>query len=502
MDDLHKGLLVKTFVTVAAADQRWSRSEQMLLMVLFQHLWQRQLSAGEMEHVIRGLSEHASRLSWYSLIRFFDRIAPLRNRIGDLRAIVTRLANLLAKADGSVSQSERSRLLEIEREFEALQRIPIDEPGQHEASHASRSQDIAQTESETQDLRETMHREDRSTSPAAKQSSREEIIADAQAELDQLIGMLNVKNEVRTLSNFLRMQQHRAQAGLPVMNLSLHMVFAGNPGTGKTTVARIVGQLLSGLGILKSGHVVETDRSGLVAEYAGQSGPKTNKTIDEAMDGVLFVDEAYSLVSDQGEDAFGNEAVQALLKRMEDDRDRLVVILAGYPEPMDQLLKSNPGLTSRINTKFTFEDYNASDLGRIFEVLCRRNRFEFTAETQARLLLGFQWLYDHRDEHFGNGRMVRNTFENALRQLANRISGIAPLTEELLTVLQPQDIEFPRVPQPAIDGVENRRFAVSCPGCSRVSEVPASFLGKRVRCNQCQHRFHAAWGVPCETSSS
>src|SRR5207237_7794667 len=157
----------------------------------------------------------------------------------------------------------------------------------------------------------------------------------------------SIKQEVRGLINFLKMQQAREEFGLPQTPISLHHVFSGNPGTGKTTVARLLGRLLGAMGLLAKGHLVETDRSGLVAEYAGQTGPKTNARITEALDGALFIDEAYSLVAETGDDSYGAEAVQALLKRMEDDRERLAVILAGYPTPMDRLLKSNPGISSR-----------------------------------------------------------------------------------------------------------------------------------------------------------
>src|SRR5438552_9182198 len=150
------------------------------------------------------------------------------------------------------------------------------------------------------------------------------------------------------------------------------------------------------MGILARGHLVETDRSGLVAEYAGQTGPKVNKKVDEALDGLLFIDEAYSLVADGGDDPYGTEAIQTLLKRMEDDRDRLVVVLAGYPEPMDRLLKSNPGLSSRFPRTFIFPDYTAAELGSILQEFCRKNQYELPVLTRVKSLLGFQYLLDRR----------------------------------------------------------------------------------------------------------
>jgi SpoVK/Ycf46/Vps4 family AAA+-type ATPase len=285
---------------------------------------------------------------------------------------------------------------------------------------------------------------------------------------------------------------------LPTTNLSLHLVFGGNPGTGKTTVARIVGQIYGSMGVLSKGHLVETDRSGLVAEYAGQTGPKTNQKVDEALDGVLFVDEAYSLVAESGDDPYGREAVQALLKRMEDNRDRLVVVLAGYPEEMDRLIRSNPGLSSRFNTKLTFEDYSPGSLGRIFGGMCKTNHYVVTPTAQARLLLGFQWVYENRDKHFGNGRLVRNVFENAIRRLANRIAGIAPLTKETLTTLQAEDIVIEGVPvehwQRLDEGIV--QFSIACQGCQETTQVPAKYLGRKVRCKRCNSRFIAEWGEP------
>ncbi|MDP6719514.1 MAG: AAA family ATPase, partial [Pirellulaceae bacterium] len=330
------------------------------------------------------------------------------------------------------------------------------------------------------------------------EKTQEEKLAETLARLDTLIGLEQVKHEIRTLTNFLNLQQQRAAAGLPETDLSLHLVFGGNPGTGKTTVARIVGQIYGTMGILSKGHLVETDRSGLVAEYAGQTGPRTNKKIDEALDGVLFIDEAYSLVSESGDDPYGREAIQTLLKRMEDDRARLVVILAGYPNEMDGLLRTNPGLSSRFNTKLTFEDYSPEDLGRIFGELCEQNHYQVPTATKLRVLRGFDWLYEQRDEHFGNGRLVRNTFENAVRRLANRVAGVAPLTNELLTTLKADDIQFEDLPDDFWEQKEDSelKISVTCPGCGDVNSISPDYLERRLRCHRCDHRFVPGWGAP------
>jgi SpoVK/Ycf46/Vps4 family AAA+-type ATPase len=320
-------------------------------------------------------------------------------------------------------------------------------------------------------------------------------LEDALAELDALIGLERVKHEVRTLTNFLKLQQRRRDAGLPETEISLHMVFHGNPGTGKTTVARIVGKIFGAMGILAKGHLVETDRSGLVAEYAGQTGPKTNAKVDEALDGVLFIDEAYSLIA-EGEDPFGREAVQALLKRIEDQRQRLVVVFAGYPEEMRTLLRSNPGLSSRFSRQLSFDDYLPLEMARIFGLMCGKNHYELTSAARLELLQGLSWWYDHRDRHFGNGRAVRNLFEHAIRRLANRLATIEELSADQLSLLEADDIEFSDVPAEVFasetDGAA--RVHVACPSCDHANDVPGGYLGRQLQCPKCKKGFTAEWG--------
>jgi SpoVK/Ycf46/Vps4 family AAA+-type ATPase len=281
------------------------------------------------------------------------------------------------------------------------------------------------------------------------------------------------------------------------------MVFEGNPGTGKTTVARLVSQIFRAMGILEKGHLVETDRSGLVAEYAGQTAPKTNQRVDDALGGVLFIDEAYSLVASEGDDAFGREAIQTLLKRMEDDRDRLVVVLAGYPEPIRRLLRTNPGLSSRFNRTLTFADYGTRQLCEIFERLCRANHYELTAELRGRLIQGFQWLYRTRDEHFGNGRLVRNVFEMAIRRLANRVASSPTVTHEMLTRFLPEDLQFPKAPLTVTTGdLTQVRFQIHCPGCQVKRSLGTDLLGRRVQCAACKHSFQITWGELLEENNA
>jgi tellurite resistance protein len=499
MDDLHKGLLIKVFVSVVVADRRWSKEERVLAEMLFEHIWHKQLQGDQLKDALRHISHEASRLRWHSLLRPFEEIDLLRGRVAELETVVMRLANLIAKADGETTPAESGRVQLIQDEIHThLHRLPLDSPGQHEAANQARPQAVQKMRNDSVEIRTKIELKPSAAPSLPAEPSREDRLAAALNELDGLVGMASVKHEVRTMTNFLRVQKEREKAGLPKTNISLHMVFTGNPGTGKTTVARIVGRIFGAMGILQKGHLVETDRSGLVAEYAGQTGPKTNKRINEALDGVLFIDEAYSLVADEGQDAYGDEAVQTLLKRMEDDRDRLVVILAGYPKPLERLLRSNPGLSSRFNRRMNFDDYRASEMGRIFETMCRRNQYDTPPLARAKLALGFDYLYHHRDEHFGNGRLVRNVFEESIRRMANRIAQVEQLTKELLTELQADDITLPGVPDAVWNTLDDpqRLFTVICPSCSDSSPLAQRYLGRRVRCRKCNHKFTADWGEP------
>ena len=270
----------------------------------------------------------------------------------------------------------------------------------------------------------------------------EPLEGDPYQELDDLIGLGSVKQEVRSLANFVELQKQREAQGLKTAKVSYHLVFYGSPGTGKTTVARIVGRIYKDLGVLKKGHTVETDRGGLVAKYMGQTALKTDTVIQQALDGVLFIDEAYSLVPEGGGGQdYGQEAIATLLKRMEDYRDRLVVIIAGYKDEMQRFIDSNPGLQSRFNRYIDFPDYSGAELSDIFKMYMKKNQYTLTPDAEAYLKEQFDYAVTHKDRNFGNARFARNVFEKSIQQQANRLEGKKNLNKTQLTELTVEDLQ-------------------------------------------------------------
>ena len=288
---------------------------------------------------------------------------------------------------------------------------------------------------------EAAHADQPSTAevPAADKPEQPELTV--LSEVDQLVGMDNVKLELKGLVKYLRVQKLRETAGLATTPLSLHMVFHGPPGTGKTTVARLIGRIYKELGLLDSGHVIETDRSKLVAGYVGQTAIRVDETVTKALGGVLFVDEAYALAPDgiQGAD-FGREAIDTLLKKMEDHRENLAVIVAGYRDEMDRFLEANPGLRSRFNRFFEFTDYRPSELRDIFQRFCADQNYRLTKEAEKKLIDVLTKAYARRTNRFGNGRYVRNLFERAIQAQCSRLAAVASPTMDELILLHEDDI--------------------------------------------------------------
>ena len=264
-----------------------------------------------------------------------------------------------------------------------------------------------------------------------------EKIEDLLAELDSYVGMDAIKEEVRSLINMVQVYKLRREHDLPTTDMSLHMVFSGNPGTGKTTVARIMARIYHSLDILSKGQLVEVDRSGLVAVYVGQTALKTQKVIEKAMGGVLFIDEAYAL-NGKSENDFGQEAIDTILKAMEDHRDDLVVIVAGYTELMDRFIHSNPGLESRFNRFLMFEDYTPEQMLAIFKMQCKKGCYVL-AEGTEELVRDFI-AEESADDSFGNARGVRNLFEHILVAPNNRLAKMENVTRDDLMQILPDDV--------------------------------------------------------------
>ena len=285
--------------------------------------------------------------------------------------------------------------------------------------------------------------------PAEPEPTLEEVLA----ELDALCGLERVKKDVRSLVNLVKVRRLRQEAGLPAPALSLHLVFLGNPGTGKTTVARLLAKIYRAIGVLSKGQLVEVDRSGLVAGYVGQTATKTQEVIQKAMGGVLFIDEAYALANRDNANDFGGEAIEVLLKNMEDHRDDLIVIVAGYTGPMEKFIHANPGLESRFNKYFFFEDYDAGQLLEIFRSQCSRNGYSLSAEAEAWAKDRFTFLYATRDENFGNAREVRNLFEKAVARQADRVALLESPTKEQLMELTKEDLEEKGEPEKEEAGI-------------------------------------------------
>jgi hypothetical protein len=329
----------------------------------------------------------------------------------EFQSFAIRFANLIAKADSVVSDSERVAIREI-------------------------TDWLAKGEGTTK----SDNRVGPASSPTADFSAWDESPDDLLHKLHALTGLATVKNEVDDLVAFLKVQGIRKDRGMAPASISRHLVFYGNPGTGKTTVARLLSSIYASLGFLSKGHLVETDRSGMVAGFVGQTAIKTREVCEKALGGVLFIDEAYALAVKDND--YGQEAIDTLLKFMEDNRDNLVVVVAGYPDKMAGFLDSNPGIRSRFTRFMNFQDYSPEELSNIFAGFCKEGGFSLSDGASAKARGIFEEQFIQRDATFGNARFARNLFEQCLVRHARRITKADHITDGMLTMLEEEDVEW------------------------------------------------------------
>ncbi|MDT5156744.1 MAG: hypothetical protein QOH51_1101 [Acidobacteriota bacterium] len=350
------------------------------------------------------------------------------------RGALFQFTNLVIKSDGTVTPLEAAALNEFKQTLYPGEGLPDAEDadatkgGAGKKGHGTRG-DGAKAQTADADAVE----------PSEEELPPPRPLEELLAELDALVGLERVKADVRQLINFLKVQKLREEQGLKTLPASRHLVFYGNPGTGKTTVARLLAQVYRTLGVLRRGHLCETDRAGLVAGYVGQTAMKVREVTTKALGGVLFIDEAYTLASG-GSNDFGQEAVETLLKMMEDHRDDLVVIVAGYTGRMQGFLDSNPGLRSRFNKHVHFDDYEGVQLVEIFKTFCGKADFRLAEGAEQALASVFQVLTASRDETFGNARTARNLFEATLSKQANRLVSLPKVDKDILSTIESADI--------------------------------------------------------------
>jgi tellurite resistance protein len=478
-DRLHRGLLAKIYGSIAAADGRWTYEEQRCAAALLDHVGVSR-SPDQLEQTACQVARQAAKLDWPRLLRPFREMPSLRGRRADLETLAVRIANLIAKADGFVAPAETAALHAIQAEL----RLP-----QQAAGAAAPA--TVEFEADLPWIGDVAPRR-RKNAKAEIGKRRDQCLA----KLDALVGLREVKREIRELADWVFLQDQRRQAGLVHEPADLRFIFLGRPGSGKSLTAKVMSELLAASGALRRGQLVELNGFDLVSRQPKDAANVVKDTLREASGGTLLVDHAGALLS-AGE-ASAAAALRILQQNLVAHADRLAVVLADHSDRLLAMLDHHDQWRHLFRRHWQFAGYRAGELGRIFQFHCDRSRYQVTRPAQIKLLLGFDWQLRQNAEQFGNGHGVQRVFERAVHQLAGRIAGISPLTKELLTTFHDADVVFTEVPNDVYgDLADSRRmFTIRCPGCDSVNVVGPEFLGIRVECNRCHHRFVCAWGEP------
>jgi len=486
-DRLHRGLLAKIYGSIAAADGRWTYEEQRCAAALLDHVGVSR-PPDQLEQTARQVARQAAKLDWPRLLRPFQEIPSLRGRRAELETLAVRIANLIAKADGFVAPAETAALHAIQAELRWPQQ-PAGAAGRAAAARVTSAE--GEFEADLPWVGEAAPRRKKHiTADIGK--GRNQCLA----KLDALVGLRDVKREIRELADWAFLQDQRRQACLVHEPTDLRFIFLGRPGTGKTLIAQVMSELLAASGALRHGQLVELNGFDLVSRSPKEAVNIVKDKLREAGGGTLLVDHAGVLLS-AGE-ASAAAALRVLHQNLVAHAGRLALVLADHSDRLLAMLDRHDQWRPLFRRHWRFAGYRAGELGRIFQFHCDRSRYRVTRPAQIKLLLGFDWQLRQNAEQFGSGHGVQRVFERAVHQLAGRIAGTSPLTKELLTTFHDADVVFAEVPNDVYgDLADSRRtFTIRCPGCDSVNVVGPEFLGIRVECNRCRHRFVCAWGEP------